>query len=91
LEGGKKGTQGGDIFTLLDRSFRYVHKDMFIRYKGKTNTNASRAFSLRMEKDSRFRLTKCQYKPPCTGYMRCSLRDVASIGMMFLEGTNNFK
>jgi len=52
LEGGKKGTQGGDIFTLLDRSFRYVHKDMFIRYKGKTNTNASRAFSLRMEKDT---------------------------------------
>jgi len=59
--------------------------------KEKMNTNASRAFSLRMEKDSRFRLTKWQYKPPCTGYMRCSLRDVASIGMMFLEGTNNFK
>jgi len=31
---------------------------MFIKYKGKMNTNASRAFSLRMEKDSRFRLTK---------------------------------
>lgn len=37
--GGKKCTQGGHAFAHLDRSFRYVPKDMFIRYKGKMKTS----------------------------------------------------